>query len=184
MSNFYDKVGVCTSVNWQETINHLLQLPGDKKNIDFGEAKSSDERFNEILNNLKKAQFNPHSAEWSNYYPKLDYESEVDRIVAHWLGLTGIHRAWISRTNPGYYAPWHWDIDANEQKYLEKGPIKRFSIFLDAPNKNFAHAFVLEEDIIYNAEQGMTIYWHNYKSWHAGMNGGLYPKFMYHILGW
>lgn len=184
MNDTYVNLGICSIVDWQEIIKEIKDIPGDQKNLRFFEMLSSKNQYKYIFNQLKDANFNLNSIEWINYYPGIHYQSSVDEVVKTWLDLKGIHRAWISRVNPGFYAPWHWDVDDQEKEYLKKGSIKRYSGFLDHQLNNIAHAFVIENDYVVNTKQGEFIYWKNHRSWHAGMNAGISPKFMYHILGW
>jgi hypothetical protein len=138
--------------------------------------------YSEIYKMWQNAKFNPNSIKWINYYPDTHFDVDLVNDVAFYLRLTGVHRAWISRVDPGYYAPWHWDVDDNESTYLEKGQIKRYSVMLDKPA--IGHVFILGEDYLYNTPVGAIFKWNNYKEWHAGINAGLTPKFMLHILGY
>ena len=135
--------------------------------------------YADILKMWQSANFNPNAIKWTNYY---DYDQAFTDDVAKYLRLTGVHRSWISCVDPGYYSPWHWDVDDNETEYLTKGPIKRYSIMLDAPA--MGHIFILGDDYLYNTPQGSIFKWNNYKDWHAGINAGLTPKYMFHLLGY
>ena len=138
--------------------------------------------YAEIYQMWKEANFNPASIKWTNYYPGQHYEQDLVDDVALYLRLNGVHRSWISRVDPGYFAPWHWDVDDHEQEYLDKGPIKRYSIMLNDPT--VGHVFILGSDYLYNSPAGSIFKWNNYKEWHAGINAGMKPKFMLHILGY
>jgi hypothetical protein len=96
--------------------------------------------------------------------------------------MNGVHRAWISKVDPGFYAPWHWDADEKEQEYLDKGEVRRYSIFIG--HKGLGHVFMLGKDYLYNLPKGSIFRWKDYKEWHAGMNAGLTPKYMFHIIGY
>jgi hypothetical protein len=138
--------------------------------------------YAEIYKLWKEANFNPASIKWTNYYPNTHYSQDLVDDVAKYLRLTGVHRSWVSRIDPGFYAPWHWDVDDNESTYLLKGPIKRYSIMLGKPT--VGHVFILGEDHLYNVPEGSIFKWNDYKSWHAGINAGMKPKFMFHIIGY
>ena len=88
----------------------------------------------------------------------------------------------ISRVDPGYMAPWHWDVDDNEQAYLQKGEIKRYSITMCSPT--MGHIFVIGDDYIYGAPEGSIFKWNDHRAWHTGINAGMTPKFTFHILGY
>ena len=92
------------------------------------------------------------------------------------------HRSWISRVDPGYYAPWHWDIDDNEKFYLQKGIPTRYSIMI---GESFpGQIFIIGQDHIYNCPEGSIFRWNNYKEWHCGINASMVPKYMLHILAY
>jgi hypothetical protein len=130
----------------------------------------------------KEANFNSSAMKWTNYYPGKEFSQEFVDDVAFYLRLKGVHRAWISRVDPGYYAPWHWDVDDNEQEYLKYGEIKRYSIMMG--DKTPGHIFMLGEDYLYNCVRGSIFRWNNHNEWHSGINAGMTPKFMFHIIGY
>lgn len=138
--------------------------------------------YTEIYKMWQDANFNPSAIKWINYYPATHFDAALIDDVAFYLRLTGIHRAWISRVDPGYYAPWHWDVDDNAATYLEKGNIKRYSIMLDKPA--MGHIFILGDDYLYNCPHGAIFKWNNYKDWHSGINAGMTPKYILHVLGY
>lgn len=127
------------------------------------------------------SNFNPASIKWTNYYPETHFTKELIDDVGFYLRMNGIHRSWISRIDPGFYAPWHWDVDDHENVYLEKGEIKRYSIMLG--HRELGHIFILGKDYLYDTPMGSIFRWNNYKEWHAGINAGLTSKFMLHIIG-
>jgi L-rhamnose mutarotase len=181
MFNFIDNIG---SIDWINLRNNLLDKKGKDVLLNLDDFKSHDKRYIEIFGKLKDAGFNQNSARWINYYPGIDYSESISTEVQKFLNLSGIHRTWVSRIDPGYYAPWHWDVDDHEEEYLTKGKIKRYSVFLDPKEENMAHVFILENKAIFDTDSGDCYKWKSYDLWHAGMNGGLYPKFMFHVLGW
>lgn len=138
--------------------------------------------YSEIYKMWQDANFNPNAIKWTNYYPATHFDSDLVNDVATYLRMNGIHRAWISKVDPGYFAPWHWDVDDNEQTYLEKGPIKRYSITLSEPT--IGQIFILGKDYLYNTPQGSIFKWNNYKEWHSGINASMVPKYMFHIIGY
>jgi len=138
--------------------------------------------YMDIYKMWQDANFNPASIKWTNYYPEKNYPQElVDKIAAA-LDLDGIHRSWISRVDPGYFAPWHWDVDDNEQDYLLYGKIRRYSIMLSGPV--LGHIFILGDKYYYNSPEGLVVEWNDYKEWHSGINAGMKPKYMLHLIGY
>jgi hypothetical protein len=146
------------------------------------QAHANDPGYDEINNMWQAAKFNPSAMQWINYYPGKDFAQELVDDVAKYLRLNGVHRAWISRVDPGYFAPWHWDVDDNEAEYLKKGEIKRYSITMCAPT--MGHIFVIGDDYIYGTPEGSIFKWKNHREWHTGINAGMTPKFTFHILGY
>jgi hypothetical protein len=45
----------------------------------------------------------------------------------------------------------------------------------------FGHIFIVENNCLYNQEQGATYKWSGRKLWHAGTNCGLVPKYIFNI---
>jgi hypothetical protein len=160
----------------------LLSNRGTVINTDPHRWQQDTPGYTEIFTMWKEAEFNVSSIEWINYYPEKDFNNDIVTDAADFLELSGIHRSWISRINPGYYAPWHWDVDDNENEYLKKGEIKRYTITMSNPT--IGHIFILNDDYHFNKPSGTILKWKNYKDWHAGINGGLTPKFMFHLIGY
>lgn len=165
-----------------ELVNTLLLKEGTSVTTDPSRWNFDTSGYTDIYKMWQAANFNPNSIKWINYYPGKDYPQELVDDVAGYLRLNGVHRSWISRIDPGYYAPWHWDVDDNEETYLQKGSIKRYSLTLCEPT--LGHIFILGEDYLYNTPHGSIFRWNKYKEWHAGINAGITPKFMLHVIGY
>ncbi len=170
----------CT-MNYNELIEHVSKQEGVSITTDPSRWNLNTHGYSEIYQLWQKANFNPNSIKWINYYPEIHYDKSIETELCNSLGIVA-HRSWISRIDPGYYAPWHWDVDDNEQLYLSKGQIVRYSCFIEEPS--MGHVFILGDKYLYNIPQGTIVKWDNYKEWHCGMNGGLVPKYMLHILGY
>lgn len=135
--------------------------------------------YKKIHNQWESANFNMQSIKWTNYYPG-QYPKEIDDYYCETLSLKYL-RSWISRIDPGYYAPWHWDVDDRLDEYTAMGTPLRYSIFISRPS--ITSIFVVGNNCYSNMQQGSVIEWEKYNEWHAGMNAGLEPKYMYHLLG-
>jgi hypothetical protein len=159
----------------------LLDSPGTDVMSGLRE-KHSDPKYAEINKLWQNAKFNENAMQWINYYPAKDFPQSLVDDAASYLRLNGVHRAWISRIDPGYCAPWHWDVDDNENLYLEKGEIKRYSITMCSPT--MGHIFIIGQDYLYDVPVGSIFKWKNFKEWHTGINAGMSPKFTFHILGY
>lgn len=160
----------------------LMTAQGTVVNTDPARWNQDTPGYSEVYTLWKDSKFNIASIQWINYYPEKDFSQSIVDDAAEFLGLNGVHRAWISKIDPGYFAPWHWDVDDNEKEYLKKGPIKRYSITMTNPA--MGHIFILEDNYYFNKMSGTVIKWNDYKQWHAGINGGLSPKLMFHIIGY
>lgn len=169
-------------VDWSKLITELEANPGIDLKYDSSHwNNSADSRYQEIKKMWDDCNFNQQSVKWTNYYPEKDFDKSITDSVAKYL-RTNVHRSWISRVDPGFCAPWHWDVDDNEEQYLSLGLPKRYSIFIGPPTPG--HIFLLGSDYIYNVPQGSIFKWKNYKEWHAGVNIGMKPKWMFHLLGY
>ena len=108
----------------------------DKKGTDVManlQSHANDPGYSDIHKLWQDANYNTNAMQWINYYPGLDFDQALVDDVAFYLRLKGVHRSWISRVDPGYFAPLHWDVDDNESEYLKHGDIKRYSITMCAP---------------------------------------------------
>lgn len=166
-------------VNWNSVIAEL------KDGIDILPIKENWNTDNKdylaIFKMWEEANFNMSAIKWTNYYPVKHFSQDVVDSVCDYIGVKE-HRAWISKIDPGYYAPWHWDVDDNEVAYLEKGPIHRYSGHISIAHPG--HAFVVGNEIHHMWEQGDIVKWQNHNEWHTGMNGGTTPKYLFNLVAY
>lgn len=167
-------------MDWSNIINSLSTQEGTSITTDPSYWNSDNPEYGEIYKLWKSADFNEKSIKWINYYPDKNYSKNIETEISASLNVSPL-RSWISRIDPGYYAPWHWDIDDNIEEYKAKGPILRYTVFIDKPQ--MGHIFILSDKYYFNIETGTTLEWPNYSDWHAGINGGLAPYYMFHLLG-
>ena len=166
-------------IAWHDIILNLKDgyiISADKTKWDL-----STPGYIEIYKMWEDGNFNMSSIKWINYYPGKHFDQEVENSIAKELGITPL-RSWISRIDPGYCAPWHWDVDDNEQEYMSKGTIHRYSIFIEDPKPG--HIFIINDVAYVNQPCGTIVKWDDYRAWHAGSNVGIESKYMYHILGY
>jgi hypothetical protein len=168
-------------INWNQIINDLTSKQGVEVTTDPSRWKLDNPEYLKIYNQWVAADFNMSAIKWINYYPGQHFDEDIVSQLSKSLDITA-HRAWISKITPGYFAPWHWDVDDSEEQYLSKGTIKRFSIFIGEPHPG--HFFTTDDVTFSNTEQGYVYQWKNYRSWHAGANAGLTPKYMFHLIGY
>lgn len=165
--------------NWNTIINSLTE--GSDVTVDPSRWNLDNPGYTEILKIWQNANFNLNSIKWTNYYPGLHFSEDVIKKQADHLKIKKVHRAWISKLDPGFMAPWHWDVDDNEPEYLTYGPINRFTIMLE--KMDHGHILIIGNEYYFNQPKGTVITWNNYKEWHSGINAGMKPSYLLHILG-
>ncbi len=165
--------------NWEFIINNLKD--GSDVTVDPHRWNLSNPEYSKILDLWKQANFNLDSIKWTNYYPEKDFPDGVVSHIAQELNLKHVHRAWISKIDPGYMAPWHWDVDEDEQEYLKHGAVKRYTVIIKQMAKG--HLLIIGDDYFFNKPVDTVIKWSNYKEWHSSSNAGLEPSYLFHILG-
>lgn len=165
--------------NWDTIINSLTE--GSDVTVDPSRWNLDNPGYTEIFKIWKNANFNLNSIKWTNYYPGLHFSEDVIKKQADYLKIKKVHRAWISKLDPGFMAPWHWDVDDNENEYLTHGPINRFTIMLE--KMDHGHILIVGNEHYFNQPKDTVIKWDNYKEWHSGINAGMKPSYLLHILG-
>jgi hypothetical protein len=167
-------------INCSELVNKLADIKGVEVTEEVIRSYNIDST--EMLKNLNDAKFNKAAIKWINYYPDIHFSNSIVTQFIDLVGANGSHRAWVSRIDPGYAAPWHWDADEKERDYLKKGPITRYTLFL----KDFApgQIFVLDKDIIVQAKEGEVIKWKSHALWHSAANVSLVPNWMIHLVAY
>jgi hypothetical protein len=120
------------------------------------------------------------SAGWGMYFANQHFEQEVVDIFARFVGISPVN-AWISKISPGQIAPWHWDANDAEREYATMPDMLRFSCHISKPTPG--HVTVIEDVCLYGQAQGNTYKWPSRKSWHAGGNFGVVPKYLFNMFG-
>jgi len=165
--------------NWEFVIRNLKN--GSDVTVNPVHWNLDNPEYAKILELWENANFNLESVKWTNYYPEKDFPGSVVTDIAQELNLTTVYRAWISKIDPGYMAPWHWDIDENEADYLKHGVIKRYTIIIKQMAKG--HTLIIGDDVFFNKSVDTTIKWSKHNEWHSSSNSGLEPSYLLHILG-
>lgn len=162
-------------INWQAVIANLKD--GRIITVDPAKWNMDNLKYAEMVELWESNNFNTDSVRWINYYDTKELEVTIGKQV----GITPL-RSWISCVEPGYMTGYHYDIDDNEQEYLSRGLLKRYSIFVSEPS--LGHVFILGNDYYVNKTQGTMLEWKAHNEWHNGINGGFANKYMFHILGY
>jgi hypothetical protein len=165
--------------NWEFIINNLTN--GNDVTVDPQRWNLENPEYVKILDRWKAANFNFSAIKWTNYYPGQHFSESIITDQMKNLNIKHIHRSWISKLDPGFMAPWHWDVDDNEEEYLKHGSITRYTILIEP--MDHGHILIIGDDYFYNKPKDTVIKWANYKEWHSGINAGMKPSYMLHILG-
>jgi hypothetical protein len=120
------------------------------------------------------------SAGWDMFFPEQHFDKSVVELFSKFAKIDPVN-AWISRVNPGCFAPWHWDANDNEEYYSTIPDMLRFTCHIGEHKPG--HVFVVDSSCVYNYHQGDTFVWDSRKSWHAGANFGYEPKYVFNIFG-
>ena len=167
-------------INWENIIETLNG--GSVVTVDPTRWDTNNIEYKKILDIWIKANFNLNSIKWTNFYPDIDFPMDVIDKQLHYINIKNVHRAWISKIDPGYMAPWHWDIDDHEQEYLKKGPITRYTIIIRPMVTG--QLLIIGNDHYYLKPKDTIIKWTNHREWHSSVNNGLEPSYLLHILGY
>lgn len=166
-----EHAGICP-IDWQKLIYHLeTQQP-----VVGPKHKPGDNipGLKEITDMWHNADYGT-SVQWDMFYPGVHFDNSIVEQFVKWAGLTSFTNAWVSRIQPGYFAPIHWDVQDDE-------PLPdtvRYHVHMSNPQ--FGHIFIVEDKCLYNQDQGSTYKWSSRKAWHAGTNCGLTPKYIFNI---
>lgn len=180
-------LGIYNEIDWNDVIANLGEpdLTHAPETTNWTQWETMEEDGNEmkvVFENWKKANFNLKSIQWNNHYQGTSYPIELETKLAQHLRLKGVFRSWISKMNPGYMAPWHFDSQDEISKWLEVGEPQRFVVLMSPPSHG--HIFILGEDYYFNQPQGTLFKWNHYKEWHSGINAGMLPKYQFHLIGY
>jgi hypothetical protein len=117
---------------------------------------------------------------WDMFFPGDQWNEKAAEKFWEFTGITEPTAIWISRIWPGRFAPIHWDVQSNEDNFVHDN-YRRFHCHITPPK--FGHFFVVDDMAFYNEKQGNVWEWNSRKSWHAGSNCGLEPKYLLNAFG-
>lgn len=120
------------------------------------------------------------NASWDMFLPGINFNKDLVLSFAKCVGLESYTAAWISRINPGYVAPWHWDVTDDDVVLSQKNCI-RYHCHIQPQDKGFGQALIIEDTYLYNQKQGEIYCWPDRKSWHGAVNCGLHPFYSFHF---
>ena len=166
--------------DWDKIVHSLMTCTGHNVVMDPSKYDAANNGYKEIFDLWISKNVDPASVRWTNYYPGKDFDQSIVDEIAGLLNVTPM-RSWISRVDSGFQAPWHYDVDDNEEEYLSHGTLRRFSAFI-LPAE-LGQVFTIKEHSYVNEEAGNLYEWDDYRDWHEAKNTGTTPHFMFHILG-
>lgn len=175
-------LGIFYGKKWNDIIAEVSSAQGSKKAYGEKFYVNADGRFNQIIDQWKTAGYDKtDTVEWINFYPEKDFSKQVVNDFEEFT-RTKCARSWISSIRPGKMAPWHNDVDDQEEEYLKLGELVRYTCHMSEPD--YGQVFVLGSETFYFEQQGSTYQWPDYKEWHAGGNFGFAKKYLFNFLGY
>lgn len=177
-------IGNCSHViDWEALINELDHTAPEYvgPRHDVGHDVPGVEEVGRPLRNAGyKFVTEGGSLGWDMFLPDRQFDKKIADTFAEWAGMGSYINAWISRVNPGNMAAWHWDVTDHEET-LAKNEHKRYHVHISKPHPG--HFFLIEDTVFYGKSQGDAFQWPSRRSWHAGANAGLIPKYQFNIWG-
>jgi hypothetical protein len=169
------------NIDWKTITDNLDLSKGEIRSYGVNFYKNEDGRFNHIINLWKTAGYDKtETVEWINFYPGKHFDIKIVEDF-ELLSNTKCARAWVSCIRPGKMAPYHQDIDDNEEEYLKQGELVRFSVNIN--NHSNGQLFIVENTALYNQPIGTVYQWPTHLAWHSGGNCSFKPKFLFNYLG-
>lgn len=120
------------------------------------------------------------NASWDMFVPGVNFNKDLVLTFANCVGLETYTAAWISRINPGYVAPWHWDV-TDDDIVLSQQKCIRYHCHIQPQSTGFGQALIVDDTYLYNQKQGEIYLWPERKAWHGAVNCGLHPFYSFHF---
>jgi hypothetical protein len=179
-------VGQYEKTDWSDIIEQLdtttKPLTVHQNTPAYEDQWDSNPLYQQMYSSWVENSFNPDSIKWRSFYPGVHFDKLVVDAMASHLELDTVHSCWISRIDPGFFAPLHCDPFVDDIHDTEKGELKRYAIFI-TPSE-LGHIFIIGQDHLYNFPVGTIIKWNNPNELHIGINGSMKTKYMVNILGY
>lgn len=130
---------------------------------------------------LDKAGYDASTVEYRHYKSGEHFDKDIENKLSEYLNCKPL-MCWVSEIRPGKCTPWHWDINPWENEHKQLGTLVRYLMFVSKPGPG--HVFVTEDMCFYNEEQGNLYQYPDLRTWHAGGNIGITPKFVLTLTGY
>lgn len=162
-------------------INTVLSVV-DRSESTFEKDQKLLKSYRDVIGRWRRAGYNLADISWHDYYPGNHFPLEVQNIFAEIIGAQPL-RVFISEVLPGKIVPYHWDVEDKEEQWLEKyGMLYRYVCCIDKPRP--ASVLVFDKEVLYFNNQGDIFQWDSYKDYHSAANGGEFPQYYFHFLGY
>jgi hypothetical protein len=165
-----------SNISWNDILNNLHNGKDILPNFDNWNLNNP--HYMKIYDQWKENNFNMQAVKWTNYYPE-----QFPKITEQISDIMGIQplRSWISKIDPGYYAPWHFDVDEEEELYASKNA-DRYSCFISQPK--LGHVTIIGDELFSNTATGTFIKWNDRLAWHTSMCACMSPNYMFHLIAY
>lgn len=175
-------VGKCLTIDW----NQLIKDIENTEPTYIGPSHKEGDPIpglEEVIGVWNRAGFKTvhegGNVGWDMFVSGHAFDSSIAEKFCKFVGLDSYNSCWISRIHIGNFSPWHWDVNDDEEILSARTDIRRFHCHISPPAHG--HILIVENKCFYNQEQGSVYEWPSRKSWHAGMNCGLTPKYLFNI---
>lgn len=172
-------IGNCSNIiDWDDVIivleNETPEYigPGHSFNDDIKEL----ENIKQIWKDSFSLSSEGGTVGWDMFFPGKQFDQKIADIFCEYVGLEQPHSVWISRIWPGNFAPVHWDVNSDEDS-IGDGEFTRYHCHIQ--DSLPGHVFIVDDELFYNKNKGDIFLWNSRKSWHAGANCGLEPKYIF-----
>ncbi len=176
-------IGNCSHIiDWDEVIRHLeTQVPAYVgPSHKQGDGIPGLESVTDLWNRAGlKTTKDGGTVEWDMFLSGVNFDSSIADKFAKFVGIDRYNSCWISRINIGRFSPWHWDVHDDEENLSKRTDIQRFHCHIGKPAHG--HVLIVEDKCFYNQPQGEIYKWPSRTTWHAGMNCGLVPKYLFNM---
>lgn len=175
-------IGKCLDIDWNSLIKDLEHTEPTYIGPSHKEGDMIP-GLSEVINVWKRAGFKTvhdgGNVGWDMFVSGKAFDSKIADQFCQFVGLDSYNSCWVSRIQIGHFSPWHWDVNDDEINLSQRTDIRRFHCHISVPSHG--HILVVEDKCFYNQEQGSVYEWPSRTSWHAGMNCGLTPKYLFNL---
>jgi len=154
----------------------------DRSEAEFSSDNKLLESYHNVIGTWRKAGYRLEDICWYDYYPEHHFPIEVQTIFSEIVQAKPL-RVFISEVFPGKIIPYHWDVEDKEEEWLAQyGMLYRYVCCIDKPRP--ASVLVFDKEALYYNKQGDIFQWDSYKDYHSAANGGEFPQYYFHFLGY